>query len=149
MQTRAASDSTGLVGTVREELAAGTFGKGIRIVLLSVYAVLTLPAIPLLAMMANLKSLLLIDLSVRAVPLYLTWFVDSNFLDGGEVTPHLMPLWVLLTGVMLWPLLALGVRPRIWASNTWRRAMAAYGAVMLTATIGAVYWVFTHVGIFF
>lgn len=129
---------------------ARPFGMGMRVVLVTVYAVLSLPVIPLLAATFDgLKPLLVVDLSVRAIPLYITWLVDSVFLDGGEVTPHLMPLWVVLTGIMLWPLLVLGVRPHLWASGRWRRGMIVYAAMTLTATIVAGCWVFTHLGIFF
>jgi hypothetical protein len=125
-------------------------GIGMRIGLLAAHAVLTLPVIPLLVVTINtLRPLLLVDLCVRAIPLYVTALFDRAFLDGGEVTPQLMPLWVVLTGIMLWPLLALGVRPQLWQSGKWRRRIGAYGFAVAAGTVAAASWVFTHLGIFF
>jgi hypothetical protein len=132
------------------ESAQRSLGTPRRIVLLLMYLLITLPVLPVFAANVQfLRPLLAVDLSVRAVPLYITALVDARLLDAGEVTHELMPLWVGLTGVMLWPLLVLSIWPAMWDSRGWRRAIVTYGIVLLLATIGAAYWVFTHLGIFF
>jgi len=130
--------------------AESSLGTRARIVLLALFLFVTLPVTPLLVVsLPVLQPLLAVHLTVHAVPLFLTAVIDSWLLDAGEVTPELIPLWSVLTGVMLWPLLALSLWPALWDSNSWRKAILAYGVVALLATIGAAYWVFTHLGIFF
>jgi len=121
-----------------------------RIALLAVFLYITLPMTPFLAAsFPVLRSLLAVHLAVHALPLLLTAKIDSWLLDAGEVTPELIPLWSALTGVILWPLLALSIWPTLWDSRSWRKAIVIYGIAVLLATIGAAYWVFTHSGIFF
>ena len=128
----------------------GLLGRRTRLVLLAAFLVVTLPVTPLLvAMFPVLQPLLAVHLAVHAVPLFITALIDSAVLDGGEVTPELIPLWSALTGVMLWPLPALSFFPALWSSPGWRKAMLAYSLATVAATIGAAYWVFTHLGVFF
>jgi hypothetical protein len=129
---------------------AGSRATRSRIILIVLYLVFTLPLLPFL--MANVPAfriLMPIHLALHALPLFITAVIDATFLDGGEVTPALIPLWSLLTGAMLWPLLVLSIWPAIWNSSGWRNAILAYGAVALLAMVAAGYWVFTHLGIFF
>ncbi len=122
----------------------------VRIGLLAVFLCITLPVTPfLIAVFPTLQPLVAVHLAVHAVPLLVTAQIDSWLLDAGEVTPKLISLWSALTGVMLWPLLALSVRPALWDSPRWRKAILAYGAAAVLSTIAAAYWVFTHLGIFF
>ena len=46
------------------------------------------------------------------------------WLDGGEVTPNLIPLWSALTGVMLWPARGAGDSASAVAVRGWRRTIA-------------------------
>lgn len=117
---------------------------------LGLFFVLTLPVLTFLSLAIGAFAWLWpADTAVRAVPLYLAIWVDHLFYDGGELSPELIPLWVLLTGLLLWPLLALGIRPMLWASRNWQKAMLGYGAAAIACTIPAAYWVFTHTGYLF
>ncbi len=121
-----------------------------RIILLFLFAFLTLPCLTYVALFVpGLTPLLAVDMALRAVPLYAAVWVDHLFFDGGELTPRLIPFWVLLTGALLWPLLALGIRPALWRARGWRRGIAVYGACAIAATVVAATWVFTHMGFFF
>lgn len=131
-------------------LAGNSIGWRTRIVLLALFLYITLPVTPLLvAIFPALQPLVAVHMAVHAVPLFVTAKIDLWLLDAGEVTPELMPLWSALTGVMLWPLLVLSIWPTLWDSRSWRKAIAIYGIVALLATVGAAYWVFTHLGVFF
>ncbi|GMV99895.1 MAG: hypothetical protein AMXMBFR84_10340 [Candidatus Hydrogenedentota bacterium] len=124
--------------------------KPARISILVLYALLALPVLPILGMTVKaLFWLVPIDMFVRAVPLYLTFLLDRQFGDGGEVTAEWMPFWVIGTAVMLWPMIALGVRPGWWQFRAMRRAVAGYSASAFAVTCASAYWVFTHMGVFF
>lgn len=122
----------------------------VRVILLFLFAFLTLPCLTYLAVsVPGLSPLLAVDMALRAVPLYAAVWVDHLFFDGGELTPVLVPVWVLLTGALLWPLLLMGIRPALWRVQGWRRGIAAYSACAAAATVAAASWVFTHMGYFF
>lgn len=117
---------------------------------LFLFLVFTFPVIPFLAgYFPPLGPLFAVDLFVRAVPLYLAWLADRAFLDAGELSPTLIPLWVLLTAMLLWPLAGMAARPQLLSVRRWRRIFAGYAVAALTLTCGASAWVFTHLGIFF
>lgn len=122
----------------------------VRILLLSAFLFFTLPCLTYLALaVPGLGVLLPVDMGLRAIPLFAAVQIDQAFLDGGELTPNLIPIWVLLTGVLLWPLLALGVRPVLWSVRRWRRAVVAYSACASLVTVVAAGWVFHNMGYFF
>lgn len=124
--------------------------KAMRWTSLGLFCVLTLPVLTFLSLAVRTFAWLWpADTAVRAIPLYLAIWFDQLFYDGGELSEQLVPLWVLLTGLLLWPLLALGVRPTLWASRSWRRAMLGYGAAAIACTVSAAWWVFTHTGYLF
>lgn len=127
-----------------------SFGGPVRIALIALFVVLTLPILPLVAVhVSALGGLLFADLALRAVPLYLAFCADQAFYDAGELSPELMPLWVVLTGLLLWPLVALAVWPALWASRSWRKALVGYAGAAVASTVVAAFWVFTHLGAFF
>jgi len=149
MHKTSVGGTTDVGGARLGKSAGGTIGLRGRIILLVVFLVTTIPVFPLLAANVPFFRLFIpLHMVVHAVPLCITAVIDAWFLDGGEVTPKLIPLWSALTGVMLWPLLALGLWPALWNSSGWRKAIVIYGAAAVLATIGAAYWVFTHSGIF-
>ncbi|MCL4691515.1 MAG: hypothetical protein KJ060_03280 [Candidatus Hydrogenedentes bacterium] len=122
----------------------------VRILLLLVFLFFTLPCLTYLALaFPGLRALLMVDMGLRAIPLFAAVQIDQVFLDGGELTPDLIPIWVLFTGLLLWPLLVLGIRPTLWSIRRWRRAVAAYSACAFAVTVVAAGWVFTHMGYFF
>lgn len=150
MHAKSVSGNPMAVGSGQREHNRTAIGTRSRLILLVLYLVPTLPVLPmLLQLVPVLRYLLPVHLVVHALPLFVTAMIDARFLDGGEVTPELIPLWSALTGVMLWPLLALSLRPSLWASHGWRWGIGVYGVAAVVATIGAAYWVFTHLGVFF
>lgn len=135
---------------VDEQVKTPSLSKRVRIALIVLFVVLTLPVLPLLAVnVPGLGVLLFADLSLRAVPLYLAYCADQVFYDAGELSPQLMPLWVVLTGLWMSPLLVLAVRPVLWSSRSWRKAFFTYCGAFIACTALAAYWVFTHLGAFF
>ncbi|GMV92114.1 MAG: hypothetical protein AMXMBFR82_18920 [Candidatus Hydrogenedentota bacterium] len=123
---------------------------GVRILLLISFLFFTLPCLTYLALsVPGLRALLMVDMGLRAIPLFAAVQIDQAFLDGGELTPNLIPVWVLLTGLLLWPLLVLGIRPSLWSIRRWRRAVAAYSVCAFAVTVAAAGWVFTHLAYFF
>lgn len=132
------------------EPAASGIGWPMRIVLLVVFLYVTLPTTPLLVeTFPALQPLVAVHLAVHAVPLFLTTQIDAWLQAAGELSPAWTPVWSILTGLMLWPLLALSMFPALWASKKWRTTIVAYGIVATLATIAAAWWVFTHLGRFF
>lgn len=126
------------------------FNMLVRVALIVLFAVLTLPILPLVAVHVSALGLLLFaDLALRAVPLYLAYCADQAFYDAGELSPELMPLWIILTGLLLWPLVALAIRPALWQSRSWRKALVGYVGAAVAGTVVAAFWVFTHLGAFF
>jgi len=121
----------------------------LRIASVASFVLLTLPCLTLLAV--NVKALrgilLFVDMRLRALPLYLSWVVDRTFYDAGELSPEFVPLWVALTGIMLWPLLVLGLKPSLWRPLRW--VITGHCTVMFAGTIAAIYWMSTHTGVFF
>lgn len=123
---------------------------GTRASLIGVFVFLTLPCLTYLAFFVpKMQWLLAVDMALRAVPLYLAVVADSLFADGGELSPAFIPLWVALTGLLLWPLLVLGVRPALWRSRLWRWTIEGYAAIAVVGTVMAASWIFTHMGYFF
>ena len=121
-----------------------------RTILLGLFLIFTFPILPALASsMDFLDWLFAADLFVRSIPLSVAWCVDVAFYDAGELSHALIPLWVLLTGLLLSPLLLLAIWPTIWLSHKWRVAITRYAVVAGLATVLAAIWVFTHLGIFF
>ncbi len=122
----------------------------VRILLLIAFLFFTLPCLTYLALsVPGLGILLSVDMGLRAVPLFAAVQIDQTFLDGGELTPNLIPVWVLLTGLLLWPLLVIGIRSSLWSMRRWRRAVAVYSACAFAVTVAAAGWVFTHMTYFF
>lgn len=121
-----------------------------RIVMIVLFLFLTLPILPLMiAYVPAMRPLLfLVDMSLRAVPLYLAWQIDEAFYDGGELSPELSLVWVGLTGLVYLPLLVLGIWPSMWRSTLGRRVLMAYTTVAVLSTVAAAFWVFEHSGIF-
>jgi hypothetical protein len=130
--------------------AGGAIGTRGRLILLALFLVPTLPVVPvLMQVVPGARLLAPVHLVVHALPLWATAMIDVQFLDGGEVTPNLIPLWSTLTGVMLWPLAALAIWPGLWQSRGWRRGIGVYGVVAALSTCGAAWWVFANLGRFF
>lgn len=124
--------------------------KRIRWTSLSAFLLLTLPLLTWLSIgIGLLTPLWYVDTTIRAIPLYVAICIDWWFYDGGELSPELIGVWVALTGLLLWPLLALSIRPRLWMSFVWRRAFAGYTACAAVCTLFAAWWVFTHTGYLF
>jgi hypothetical protein len=122
----------------------------IQSILLVVFGFLTLPGLIGLALLVpGWSPLLFADMAIRAVPLCVAVVFNQLFLDGGELTPKLIPFWVVLTGFMLWPFLFLGIRPTLWCAPSWRYGIITYSSCAVLLTIGAACWVFTHLGYFF
>ena len=125
-------------------------GTKVRIVLVVLFVLLTLPVLTHVGhSFRPLRWLMIADMGPRAAPLYLAWTADQMFYDGGELSPQLIPVWVGLTAVMLWPLLLLGIRPTLWTARAWRRGIMTYAVTACACTVVAGYWVFTHLGAFF
>lgn len=122
----------------------------VRILLLIAFLFFTLPCLTYLALaVPGLGVLLSVDMGLRAVPLFAAVQIDQAFLDGGELTPDLVPIWVLFTGALLWPLLVLSIRPTLWSMRRWRRAVAVYSVCAFAVTVAAAGWIFTHMAYFF
>ena len=124
--------------------------KATRWLSLTLFFLFTLPCLTLLSLsVRSLFWLWPVDTAVRAIPLYTAIWMDTLFHDGGELSPVFIPLWVALTGVLLWPLLALGIRPLLWASRSWRKAILTYTAAAAVCTVSAAWWIFAHTGYLF
>ena len=88
-------------------------GMKLRVVLVALFLVLSLPVLTYIGIIVRpLSWVLAVDMGLRAVPLYLAYTADQMFYDGGELSPQLLPVWVVLTAVMLWPTSTLAVRMR-------------------------------------
>lgn len=121
-----------------------------RTTMIVLFVLLTLPCLTYLSLSVRMLFWLWpVDTALRAVPLYLAILFDGAFLDGGELSPSLVPLWVAMTGLLLWPLLALGIRPVLWVSLKWRKVILGYGATAAVCTVAASCWIFTHTGYLF
>lgn len=121
-----------------------------RWMFLVLFGLFSLPCLTFVSLfIKSLSWLWFIDTTIRAVPLYAAIWFDALFYDGGELSPELIPLWVALTALILWPLLALGIRPLFWASPRWRRAIFVHAATAVVCTIPAAYWIFGHTGYLF
>lgn len=121
-----------------------------RLGFLVVFVLFVFPILPVAAgFFRSLMPLVAIDLFVRAIPLYISWRADCIFLDAGELSPQMVPLYTTLTAVLLWPLLALALRPELLSGPFWRRVIGGYTGVAVMFTCVASVWVFTHTGIFF
>lgn len=115
-----------------------------------VFVLFTLPILPTIGFKVNaLRWMIFVDLFLRAVPLYLASFIDQILYDGGELSPGFIPLWTGMTGLLLSPILLLGIRPSLWESRPWRKAILRYSGVAFLGTVVAAFWVFTHLGVFF
>jgi hypothetical protein len=120
-----------------------------RLLLVVLFLFLTLPILTVLSLtVPALAWLWPVDTFIRSIPLVLAIVCDQIFGDGGELHGF-TPLWVALTGALLWPLLVLGIRPVLWASRKWRRSILVYSGVALACTIVASGWMFTHTGYLF
>ncbi|NUM55478.1 MAG: hypothetical protein HUU46_17660 [Candidatus Hydrogenedentes bacterium] len=127
-----------------------TSPRTVRWTSLGLFLLLTLPLLTILSLGVKWLALLwFVDTTVRAIPLYLAICFDGWFYDGGELSPAMIPVWVGLTGLLLWPLLALGIRPAAWASHRWRRTIVSYAVVAVLCTVPAAWWMFTHTGYLF
>lgn len=125
-------------------------GNLLRMLSLGMFTSLTLPVLTFVSLGIPLMYWLWpVDTFVRAVPLLATIWIDGAFFDGGELSPQLIPVWVALTGCLLWPLLFLGIRPRIWRARPWRYTILGYSGVALACTVPAAGWIFTHTGYLF
>ncbi len=125
-------------------------GRALRIVLIAAFVILTLPVFPMIGFsIKSMAWLIRVDLFVRAIPLYIAWWVDSTWYDAGELSPGFMPLWVALTAVMLWPMATGGVYSRVWESPVFRRIVYGYSCVVVAGTLAAASWIFSHTGVFF
>ena len=121
-----------------------------RILLVGLFAFLTLPILTLVSLtIPALWWLWPVDTFLRSIPLVLAILCDQLVGDGGELHPGLLPLWVALTGALLWPLLVLGIRPLLWTSRKWRRSILVYSGVAMAGTIVAAGWMFAHTGYLF
>jgi len=121
-----------------------------RLIAVGLFLLMTLPVLTFVSLSArSLAPVWFVDTSVRAIPLVLAINWDRMFLDGGELSPSLIPLWVGLTGLLLWPLLAFGVRPRIWLSPAWRKTIYTYAVIAVVCTVPAAWWIFTHTSYLF
>ncbi len=124
--------------------------KATRWTSLGLFFLFTLPVLLFLSLSVRAFTLLwFVDTAVRAVPLYLAIWFDTLFYDGGELSEEFIPLWVALTGVLLWPLLAIGIKPMLWSSRRARRAILSYAAAAVVCTVPAAWWIFTHTGYLF
>ena len=89
---------------------------GVRVLLLGIYFFLTFPVLTYVGISLKLYAVWWVDTyCVHAIPLYLAHLVDVAFYDGSELSPGFIPLWVVFTGVLLWPLLFLAMEyDRLW-----------------------------------
>ncbi len=127
-----------------------TTARSARLIAFGLFLLLTLPVLTFISLSVNsLAAVLFVDTTVRAIPLLIAFGWDRLFLDGGELSPQLIPLWVGLTGLLLWPLFVYGVRPRIWLSSVWRKTIYTYAVVAVVCTVPAAWWLFTHTGYLF
>lgn len=127
-----------------------TAAKYTRVISVGMFLLLTLPVLTFISLSVKaFAPVWFVDTAIRAIPIVVAIGWDKLFLDGGELSPSLVPLWVGLTGLLLWPLAAYGVRPRIWLSPVWRRAIFTYATIALVCTIPAAWWIFTHTGYLF
>lgn len=120
-------------------------GNKTRVVMVIAYVFLTLPCLTFIGLgIPGLSVLWFADIVIRAVPLLIAHWFDTAFSDGGELTPQFMPLWILLTGVVLWPMIILGARPALWQSRTWRSGVAVYATFAIVCSVGASVWLFNN-----
>lgn len=127
-----------------------TTARYTRLITVGLFLLLTLPILTFISLSIKpLAPVWFVDTSVRAIPLVLAITWDRFFLDGDELSPQLIPLWVGLTGLLLWPLIVYGVRPRIWLSPVWRKTIYTYAVVAVVCTVPAAWWLFTHTGYLF
>lgn len=122
----------------------------VRITMIVVFVFFTLPILPIVASKVKaLTPIIFVDMFLRAVPLCFAVFIDQTLYDGGKLSPGFIPLWTGMTGLLLSPLLLLGIRPSLWESRPWRKAVLGYSSAAFLGTVAASFWVFTHRGIFF
>lgn len=127
-----------------------TSPRTVRWISLGLFLLLTLPLLTAISLSVKaLAPLWFADTAMRAIPLYLAICFDGWFYDGGELSEELIPVWVAMTGLLLWPLLAIGIRPSIWRSSRWCYAVVAYAGCAIACTIPAAWWMFTHTGYLF
>lgn len=128
--------------------ARGTMNRMLtRMGLLAGYLLLTFPILPLIGAKWGYYFVLGADTAIRAVPLVAAIATDRLLFDGGELDPGFLPLWVGLSGLLLWPLAALACRPGLWAMRPWRRVLTAYSIAWAVATAVAAPWMLTHMHI--
>ena len=122
-----------------------SIGDKAQVSLIIAYVFLTLPCLTLIGLSTPaLGTLWLADVFIRAVPFVITHWFDKAFSDGGELSPQLMPLWILLTGIVLWPMIVLGIRPTLWQSRTWRNGVLGYASVAVVGSVGASIWLYNN-----
>ena len=125
-------------------------GMRLRITMIALFLFLTLPILPLMmGRIPAMRILFPVEMSLRAVPLYLAWQIDKAFYDGGELSGELWPVWVVITGLVYLPLLLLGIWPSIWRSGFGRKALLGYSTAAVLGTVVAAFCVFGHSGAFF
>lgn len=122
----------------------------VRVILAAIYVCLTLPVLPFLGFNLPWVGILFVflDFGLRALPLYLTVRIDRAFYDGGELSPELMPFWIILTAIMLSPMLLVSARPSVWNNQLGRRAIMLYACTVCLLTAIAASWVYRHLGVF-
>ena len=119
--------------------------KTLRYGLVAAYLLLTLPCLTFIGLSTpGLFFLWFLDTFIRSMPLLIAHGYDVAFGDGGELNPQLMPLWIVLTGLLLWPIITLGVRPALLRVRRWRVGLIGYATVATICSAGASAWLFTH-----
>ena len=121
------------------------FGTKAQVAAVATYFILTLPVLTLIGLsIPGFIAVWFADVFIRAVPFVVAHWFDNVFSDGGELSPQLMPLWIGLTGIMLWPMIAFGIRPTLWQSRAWRKGVVGYATIAFVCSIGASIWLFNH-----
>lgn len=119
--------------------------KTLRYGLVAAYVFLTLPCLTFIGLSTpGLFFLRFLDTFIRSVPLLIAHGYDVAFGNGGELNPQLMPFWIVLTGLLLWPLIAFGARPALLKLRRWRLGLIGYATVATICSAGASAWLFTH-----
>lgn len=138
--------STFLSGATAERiLLMNSSSKTMRLAMVAAYVLLTLPCLTFIGLSTpGLFFLWFLDTFIRSIPLLIAHGYDVALVDGGELDQQLMPLWIVLTGVLLWPLITLGARPALLKLRAWRVGLIGYASVAIVFSAAASAWLFTH-----
>jgi hypothetical protein len=115
------------------------------------YVVLILLPCVLIAFVAQLpKATVVGTFLAYAFALFPTYYLDHWLLGGiGYHSPVIFAILAVIIAVMLWPMLLLSAKPKVWERTGWRRTISGYGAALVACMVVAG-WRMTHSwGLFF